>query len=539
MKRKANKIKLFAGAAGLLIVIGAALCTWFSYKGRVYTKCVFEAGVEVQAEDFLKHTKKKIQFAEDSQPIDSHVPGEYAVRLKSGLFTYTCTAVIQDTIPPTAETVTVYYEEGQKVAAEAFVTNIQDETEVTVEYVKEPDFAYFGSQQVELVLTDAGENQVEVSSRMISQVVVEEITLEAGENFPDLRDFLKNPMEDAVFLTDIKTINTRKPGDYDIEILANEITYTARLHIQDTKAPVVEAQNLTVYNSETISCENFITKAEDVTELTYAFEQEPDLTRLGEQPLVLIVTDEGGNQIKKEIVLTVLEDTGLPSILGAVDITAYLGSTISYKEGITVTDDHDKNVRLDVDTSSVNLQACGEYPVLYIATDGAGNQTVVGIKVRIIQRVSSEAEMNRLADEVLAKITNAGMTPREKMLEIYRWTHDEISYVGSSEKNDWVSAACDGFALRRGDCYTYACVAKALLNRAGIENKDIEKKPGKLRHYWNLVNIGEGWYHFDATPRPNQDLELCYVTDAVLMEYGSAHGSTLNNYDRSIYTDIQ
>ena len=540
MRNKRRKWFLIGGAVLLVLLIaGGALGTWFSYKGRVYTKCVFEAGVEVQAEDFLKDEKKKIRFSKDSKPVDSHVPGEYPVKLKSGIFTYHCTALVQDTIPPMAEAVTVYYEEGQEVSPESFVTNIQDETEVTVKYVKEPDWTYFGVQKVEVALTDAGENEIQISSQMISRMAVAELTLEAGEDFPSLQAFLKEEIEEASFITNIESIDTKKPGDYTIEILANGITYTTQLHIQDTVAPVVEVQNLTLYNSERVSCEDFVTKAVDATKLTYAFETEPDMTRLGEQPLVLIVTDEGGNMVKKELLLTVLEDTVSPVIEGASDITVFLGSPIQYKENVTVTDDHDKNVRLEVDTSAVNMQACGEYKVIYIATDGAGNETIAEITVKIIERVVSEAEMYRMADEVLAKITTPAMSPLEKVQAIYHWTHDSILYVGSSDKSDWITAACDGFALGRGDCYTYACVAKVLLTRAGIENRDIQKVPGTQRHYWNLVNIGEGWYHFDATPRPNQALDLCYVTDAVLMAYGEIHESNLNKYDHNIYTDIQ
>ena len=541
-RRTAGKRRWFLiGGTALLVFLlaGGILAAWYSYKGRIYTKCVFEAGVEVRAEDFLKNEKKKVSFAKDSKPVDTHVPGEYPVKLKSGPFTYNCTAVIQDTIPPTAEVVTVYYEEGQEVSPESFVTNIQDETEVTVTYVKGPDLTYFGVQPVEIALMDAGENEVRLSSQMITRMAVADMTLEAGESFPSLQDFLKEEMEEASFITDIASIDTKKLGDYTIEILANGITYTTQLHIRDTVAPAVEVQNLTIYNSERVSCEDFVTKATDVTKLTYAFETEPDMARLGEQPLVLIVTDEGGNTVKKELLLTVLEDTVPPVIKGAINITVYLGSPIQYKENVTVTDDHDKNVQLEVDTSAVNTQVCGKYPVRYIATDGAGNQTVTEVTVEIIERVVSEAEMYRMADEVLAEISSAGMSPWQKMFAIYYWTHDSIEYVGSSEKSDWISAACEGFALRRGDCYTYACVAKALLTRAGIENKDIEKVPGSMRHYWNLVNIGEGWYHFDATPRPDQDLDLCYVTDEVLMAYGEAHESGLNKYDRNIYTDIQ
>ena len=539
-RRTAGKRKWFLiGGAALLVLLlaGGALVTWFSYKGRVYTKCVFEAGVEVRAEDFLKNKKKEIRFADDSKPVDTHVPGEYPVKLKSGFFTYNCTAVIQDTIPPTAETVTVYYEEGQEVGPESFVTNIQDETEVTVTYMKEPDLSYFGVQQVEIVLTDAGGNRIQISSQMISRMAAAELTLEAGENFPGLQAFLEKEAKEVSFLTDISTIDTKKPGDYTIEILANGITYTTLLHIQDTVAPVVEVQNLTIYNSERVACEDFVTKAVDATALTYAFETEPDMTRLGEQPLILIVTDGGGNTVKKELLLTVLEDTVAPVIKGATYIKAYLGIPVQYKENVTVTDDHDKNVQLEVDTSSVNIQTLGKYPVRYIATDGAGNQTILEVTVEIIERVVSEAEMYRMADELLAEITSADMTQWQKMHAIYYWTRNSIEYVGSSDKSDWISAACEGFALRRGDCYTYACAAKVLLTRAGIENKDIGT--GNGLHYWNLVNIGEGWYHFDATPRPDQDLDLCYITDAQLMAFGETHRSTLNRYDRSVYTDIQ
>lgn len=532
-----KKTVIIAGSAAVILAGIASFCIWQSYSGRVYKKCVFEAGVEVQAEDFLKDTKKKIAFAKDSKAVDNKVPGEYTVKLKSGMFTYTCTAVIQDTIPPTAEAADVYYEEGKEIEPEQFVTNIQDVTAVTVAYEKEPDFSYFGEQTVDVSVTDAGDNQITVHSRMISRVTVEEMTLEAGGDFPDLQAFLKNEA-DAAFVTDTAAIDTKKPGDYTIEIAASGNTYTTLLHIQDTVPPEVEVQNLTKYNSETVDCKEFIVRAKDATALTYAFVKKPDLSQLGEQPLTITVTDAGGNTVQKDVVLTVLMDTGLPVISGAVDITAYLGSSISYKSGVTVWDDHDKNVKLDIDSSAVNTQACGEYPVIYTATDAAGNQTIVTITVRIIERVYTAEEAYQLADGVLAKIIHEGMSPYDKLYAIYKWTRGSIAYVNSSDKSSWAKAACEGLSNRKGDCYTYACVAKALLTRAGIENRDIEKIPGRSRHYWNLVNIGEGWYHFDTTPRKGQSIDFCYISDAVLMNYSAANGNS-HAYDRSIYTDIQ
>ena len=83
----------------------------------------------------------------------------------------------------------------------------------------------------------------------------------------------------------------------------------------------------------------------------------------------------------------------------------------------------------------------------------------------------------------------------------------------------------------------YACVSKVLLDRAGIKNMDIEKIPAKSRHYWNLVDIGEGWYHFDTTPRVDHPT-IFYWDDATLMEYSENHKLS-HNYDHDLYPKVQ
>ena len=66
---------------------------------------------------------------------------------------------------------------------------------------------------------------------------------------------------------------------------------------------------------------------------------------------------------------------------------------------------------------------------------------------------------------------------------------------------------------------------------------DIEKIPAKTRHYWNLVDIGDGWYHFDSTPRKDKS-EFFLLTDAELEAYSSTHKNT-HIFDRSLYPEIK
>ena len=66
---------------------------------------------------------------------------------------------------------------------------------------------------------------------------------------------------------------------------------------------------------------------------------------------------------------------------------------------------------------------------------------------------------------------------------------------------------------------------------------DIEKIPAKSMHYWNLIDIGEGWHHFDACRRKDGST-FFYKTDAELMEYSDAHNKT-HNYNRELYPEIK
>ena len=49
------------------------------------------------------------------------------------------------------------------------------------------------------------------------------------------------------------------------------------------------------------------------------------------------------------------------------------------------------------------------------------------------------------------------------------------------------------------------------------------------------IDCGEGWRHFDTTPRLDKSFKGFYLTDQELMAYSDAHYHS-HNYDREIYT---
>lgn len=524
---------MVANCIFFLVMLGVGV--WLYQDSLVYKVVRAEAGVLVTASDFLKDPDESASFTGDSPLFDIREPGEYNVIVRKWLFTYNCKLVIEDTIAPRAQASDVRIQMGETCESGDFVSNVEDATQVTISYVEEPEFEKSGCQEVSVMLTDKGGNETVVTGELIIVPVVESVTLEAGDEAVTLDNFVISA-ETASFLTPMNLLDYTKIGDYEIRLRVDGFVYTSTLHIVDTIPPEAEVHNLEGYAQLPRNAEDFVTEVRDATEVSIVFREEPDLNLIGTQELELIFTDRGGNEITKQVKLTLWEDNEAPVIHGAADLQAFMGDAVSYRKQVTVTDNNPDGLQLIVDTTSVNLQKEGVYPVTYTAVDAAGNASSVTVNLTVSVRTHSLEEVYILADAVLVGIITPEMSERDKAQAIYNYIVSHVGYLSYSEKGDWIRAAYEGLAQKQGDCYVYACTAKALLTRAGISNMDIAKIPGRVQHYWNLVDIGEGWYHFDTTPRKDHPVIFMW-TDKELMNYSAAHGNS-HNYDHTAYPPV-
>lgn len=522
---------------GICLLLIAGVSSFLLYENnKVYGECYVEAGVDVTAQDFLKNPEEQAYFTEDSDTVDITLPGEYHMAIKAGYLTHKSTLYITDTIAPQGEPVKINLDLGEECEADAFVTDITDATQVEVSYAEEPDFTMPGKQTIHIALTDAGGNQTIVDSELFISQVVSELTVEAGSAPPKLEDFVIEG-EEAKFVSDVSLYNYNMPADRKVVLKVDGVGYTVVMHIVDTVAPEVEVQDIHGFTLVPREVEDFILSVDDVTPVTSAYVKEPDLSLTGEQTVEIRVTDAGGNETIKSAILTLEDDEEAPVISGVTDLTVFIGASVSYKKNVTVTDNCPDGLQFTVDNSAVNLSVEGTYPITYIAKDFAGNETTVEANITVRPRVYDEYEVYTMADGVLATITTPDMTPTQKLEAIYRYNQTHIAYISHSEKESWVRAAYEGLVEGRGDCYVYACTAKVLLTRAGISNIDIAKIPTRTSHYWNLVNIGDGWYHFDTTPRASDHPYIFMWTDEQLMTYSANHYNS-HNYDHSLYPEV-
>lgn len=277
----------------------------------------------------------------------------------------------------------------------------------------------------------------------------------------------------------------------------------------------------------------------------YSQEEEVAQLQPGIYRLVYRCDDEKEkNALPVESTLTVYpSDTEPPVIEGAKDVTVTVGESVSYREGVTVSDNADATVRLMIDAGQVDTAEPGAYPVTYSAQDARGNRTSVTITVTVEKAEEPEepdepdedgitrAELDEIADEILGQILTPGMTQWEQARAIYDYVRTHITYVGDSDKSGWRKGAYVGFTQRRGDCFNYFACSKVLLTRAGIPNIDLERVGGRSEHYWQLANTGDGWYHFDACPHPdNHPIRSFMLTEAEVREYTRICSDVRKNY---------
>ena len=239
------------------------------------------------------------------------------------------------------------------------------------------------------VLVELGVIALLVFLLLLPQKVHRKVIIEAGAKKPDVSEFLKGNNKGS-FLTDLSQIDSKEIGTYTIRIKVEGKTYKSKLVIEDTVAPkATDSQKIGAlgFKLNALTC---VKDVEDATKVTAHFEKEPNWTQSGAQHATVILKDEGKNETKVKVTIHLLKDQEAPIIQGVKDQTILINGTISYKKGVTVTDNQDKNPNLSINTSMVNLQKEGSYVVTYIATDQAGNKAKLKATIRVISQRESK-----------------------------------------------------------------------------------------------------------------------------------------------------
>lgn len=473
---------------GIVLVLTLAVFAafWFLVVGNIAQLVTVEAGTTtVHADSFLvRDLDIPVSIETELTTVDLQTPGDYPVQIRYMNRIYHSVLRVCDTIGPEVDVRNLSTLSNSIPDPAEFIMQIRDVTDVTVRYETEPDMSIEGEQTVTLLVTDEGGNTTQWQTTLT-----------------------------VVF---------------------------------DTQAPVIEGvQTMSIYRGQTPDYLSGVTIADDLDEepVLTVDDSRVDLTQGGEYEVIYTGTDASGNESQQIAVLTVIVDETPPSILGVQPISLYMGSTVSYRSGILVSDDIDGNPTLSIDSSGVDLSTAGTYQVVYTAKDAAGNETTMTAEVTVKEKKGTYVEEEVIyaaVDELLATIITEGMTDTEKAEAIFNYIARHYSYYGASDKTDWMQAAYTIMRTHMGDCFNFYAISKLMLDRVGIPNITVIRADNPYRstsHYWSLVSVdgGETYYHFDTTPHSANGYRFFMVTDEYLDYFDTYVFRGYYARDKSLY----
>lgn len=515
--------------------VGSATLTVYDVENAVF----LEAGSsETDCLNALRAHVPEAELQGGVADISWNTPGVYPVSLRIQDQIFEIQIHLTDTTPPQVTLQKAYTILDSAISPEAFLKSVEDVTETSAVFQQDPDLHTPGVSQVTILVSDTSGNTATCTGTLYVYDIPSAVQVEAGIS-PDalLQSILGNRYgrsgyafadgeEIAVLPTGIHTVSIRTPhGDFPIEVT-----------VEDTTPPAAVGKSVTVYLSDSITptAESFVADIRDESNVTVSFVEEPDFTTPGTRTVQILLTDEAGNTAVVSTTVTVSAETPPPQITGVRDIAVFPGDRISYLSGVNATDAYGNPLQITVDSSAVQANVPGTYRIIYHTADRFGKTASVTASVTV--QAMTEDVIRPYAEKILRGILSDGMTKREQARAIYDWMTTGVYYRAYADKSDWIRAAYTGFTTGCGDCFVYYAMSRCLLTCAGIENLEIQRDNPEKPHFWNLINCGDGWFHFDTCPHYKQfPLTSFMLTDAEVKAYSENCVEDYYSFDASLY----
>ncbi len=466
-------------------------------------RLVYEAGdVRPTIDDFMVVERDNAEIVTDMKNIKWNVPGENKVEISFDGKTYSSVLEIVDTVAPVPDKIVAATLKDTAPDAADFTLGFEDATAVTSVYVTEPDVSKIGTASCTLKATDLGKNETEFEA---SVIVADKIVELEAENKTvteaEIKAILPVEYKDYVIDPEASDLDFEltELGAHAVSLAKGEDKALVAIMVKDTTAPTAEGIECPCSTGYFCDPIKFVTNIVDMSSVKAEFVEEPDWSVEGTQDVEIVLTDRSGNTTTVAAKAVITPDKTAPVILAARDRYCYVGDAVSYFKEVMAEDNADPNPTIEVDKSKVDAKTAGTYDVTYTATDHEGNTSSVTVKFTFIEKSVTEEQLQTAVDKVTAEIFTDDMNSAEKALAVFNYCYDNITYWGTSDKTDLYGEAYRGLTEGVGDCYTFYATSYILLQEIDdIQVLSVERMNGKTQHFWCLVNLGSGWYHFDT-----------------------------------------
>lgn len=320
-----------------------------------------------------------------------NVPGRYAIRAFSADAMILWEFHPADAVKPSLEVRDLSIRLGETAEAEDFVVSLSDVSPCKVSFVTEPSFEKAGLQTVGVMAEDSFGNRTEAEVRFLICHIPEAYRAEYGFSPADAEQALLQEVGELFACSYPADEKGCLPvGSYDLVYESEWGDFTVALTVEDTTAPRLLLEDITLYEGEHVTASDFVVKCVELSKVAFTAVMEKDgitaelsAKEAGVYTISVTATDASGNTTTEAAALTVVADTEAPVIHGVADLTIYVGQSIPL-DGVYAVDNRDRKAEVVADTSAVDCSVPGVYTVLYSCTDASGNQAKKEATVEVL-----------------------------------------------------------------------------------------------------------------------------------------------------------
>jgi peptidoglycan/xylan/chitin deacetylase (PgdA/CDA1 family) len=233
-------------------------------------------------------------------------------------------------------------------------------------------------------------------------------------------------------------VNNEKLGEYKIEYVYRNKTFTLKIFIDDKIPPQFDTVNTKILRNEKVNPESLVKNIQDDSKTIVYFKEDYIFNEVKTYRVIVVVEDEYENKTEKNAYVLVEErDNEAPTISGLDKVTMLIGDEIDLKKGITVQDDHDKNPKLTIDDSQLNIRKTGEYEVYYHVVDDQGNEETYTRLVEVLSQYDNREAKQDGKKTCYLTFDDGPSSNTDKILKVLDEYHIKATFfvTGTSPKD--------------------------------------------------------------------------------------------------------
>lgn len=343
----------------------------------------------------------------------------------------------------------------------------------------------------------------------------------AAENYLNANQTV---LENAV--VNLANVRVDEVGVYDAYAEYSGKVYPFTIQIRDTAAPIATLVQ-TKYEikvGSTLIASDLVKDIEDDSDYEVYFDEEnkpksKTFTEVGTfNDVFIIVEDIYGNKSNKlRLSVVVLEDQQSPVFTGVENKIIQVGHPFDALLGVRANDNTDGDLTSYIHVSgTVDIFTVGTYTLTYTVTDFSGNTTIVKRIITVqTEEVEDETpyqdvangpylpiEKARQLESTYLTISKAMFTGTNTLDLVKQMSEHLVKYTQYTQQkvpgkftNSSYGAICNNIATCEGFArgFLYMC------QQQNIECYYVEGDYQGVPWVWNIVKIGESYYHIDIT----------------------------------------